>query len=174
MNRAVAAGQRGRDEGNRTPNPRLANTSSGRDPSRALGVDTTPEQARLCRGVTASTSWCPLLCAPDVPPTPEELSEQVCHALMTLPRAEDMHPLSSCGGARVATAFVLVDRSSGFSRNRLRRVGLPSRLSSSSHHAGSCVASPRPGTARPRVVLGAALDGPPANLAQLGVRGVAW
>ena len=67
MNRAVAAGQRGRDEGNRTPNPRLANTSSGRDPSRALGVDTTPEQARLCRGVTASTSWCPLLRAPDVP-----------------------------------------------------------------------------------------------------------
>lgn len=33
-------------------------------------------------------------------------------------------------------------------------------MPSSVHHAGSCVASPRPGNARPRVVLGAALDVP--------------
>jgi len=154
--------------------PRLANTSSGRTRAGHL-ASTQPLSRRGCAGELRPVPVGARCYVPQMwPPTPEELSEQVCHALMTLPRAEDMHPLSSCGGARVATAFVLVDRSSGFSRNRLRRVGLPSRLSSSSHHAGSCVASPRPGTARPRVVLGAALDGPPANLAQLGVRGVAW
>ena len=73
MNRAVAAGQRGRDEGNRTPNPRLANTSLRVERSRPLDALRARAGGDSVLVLSASAGWCSLVfvlmcpnCAPGV------------------------------------------------------------------------------------------------------------
>lgn len=71
-----------------------------------------------------------------------------------------MHLLSSCGGVWAVVAFCLLGRSYGFRLDCCRRTGLPSRLPSPDTTPGAVWLPLDSGTARPRVVLDAALDSP--------------